>query len=135
MIKPALIGIVLAITIGIVLWSGMIPFEITITIHGLLLAIIGAIYIGFAFNDGRLGITVLEIAVSIVFFALAFLGMLISPYILAAGFLAHGFWDLAHHPKVVTTKVPRWYIPFCAVYDFIHASFFLLLGLISKGTI
>lgn len=40
-----------------------------------------------------------------------------SPALPAAGYLAHGVWDVAHHPRAITTAVAGWYPPFCLVYD------------------
>ena len=42
---------------------------------------------------------------------------------LAAGYFAHGLWDLAHHPHGVQTRVRSWYIPACVVYDWLVAAF------------
>lgn len=33
----------------------------------------------------------------------------------------HGAWDVAHH-RLVDTAMPRWNIPFCAVFDGVFAA-------------
>ncbi len=48
-----------------------------------------------------------------------------SPLLLAAGYAAHGLWDLVHHPRGVTTPVRSWYPPFCVVFDVVLAVFIL----------
>src|SRR5215471_2567676 len=104
-------------------WSHFIPDPLAF--HSVSLAMIAAIYLGFAFSDGRPSIVILELCVGTVFIVLALLGLWLAPIFIAAGLILHGFWDLAHRPSVVTTKLPRWYPPFCAAYDFVLAGVFL----------
>jgi hypothetical protein len=107
-------------------WSPLIPDPLAF--HSVALAIIGAIYMGFAFSDGRLPVMILELSVATVFVVLALLGLWQAPLFLAVGLILHGFWDLAHGPRGITTKLPNWYPPFCAAYDFVFAGVFLLLA-------
>jgi hypothetical protein len=65
----------------------------------------------------------LETAGVLVFGALA-LGALLAggraaQYLLAAAWLGHGAWDVAHH--VADRVVPRWYAEICAVLDVLVA--------------
>ena len=60
--------------------------------------------------------------------AFALLSLIYSPYLIAAGFVAHGLWDLLHHSRGVTTSVPGWYPRFCAMYAFAYAGLFIALG-------
>ena len=92
------------------------------------LALIAAIYLGFALMDGRISIAILEWAVGTVFVVLALLGLWQAPVLLAIGLILHGCWDLAHRPHGITTRLPVWYPPFCAAYDFVFAGVFLLLA-------
>jgi hypothetical protein len=46
-------------------------------------------------------------------------------YLLAAGWLAHAAWDVAHHRA--NRIVPRWYAECCAVVDFLLAAAILAL--------
>jgi hypothetical protein len=59
--------------------------------------------------------------------ALAFTGAALAaaaswPAWVAVGFAAHGLWDWAHHQERVPTRMPRWYVPFYAVYDWVYAA-------------
>jgi hypothetical protein len=83
--------------------------------------IIGAIYVGFAIHDGRRGIIGIEAGVAGLFAIAAYGTLYWSPWIAVAAFVAHGLWDLAHDHNV-TTKMPRWYIPMCAFYDWVFAA-------------
>jgi hypothetical protein len=110
-----------------VLASGIVSAPLSL--HALLLAAIAWIYVGFALLDGRQGNVALEGFVAFAFLALALLSLIYSPYLIAAGFVAHGLWDLIHHSRGVTTSVPTWYPRFCAMYDFAYAGLFVVLGL------
>jgi hypothetical protein len=110
-----------------VLASGIVSAPLSL--HALLLAAIAWVYVGFALLDGRQGNVALEGFVAFAFLALALLSLIYSPYLIAAGFVAHGLWDLIHHSRAVTTSVPTWYPRFCAMYDFAYAGLFVVLGL------
>jgi hypothetical protein len=61
----------------------------------------------------------IEIAGLVIFALLTILGLLVSPWYLAIGILAHGaFWDLWHHERFVTQHyMPNWYTIACFVAD------------------
>ncbi len=107
-------------------WSPFIPDPLAF--HAVALALIAAIYLGFALMDGRISIAILEGTVGTVFVVLALLGLWQAPVLLAIGLILHGCWDLAHRPHGITTRLPVWYPPFCAAYDFVFAGVFLLLA-------
>ncbi len=107
-------------------WSPIIPDPLAF--HAVALALIAAIYLGFALMDGRISIAILEWTVGTVFVVLALLGLWQAPVLLAIGLILHGCWDLAHRPHGITTRLPVWYPPFCAAYDFVFAGVFLLLA-------
>ena len=55
-------------------------------------------------------------------------GLWISPWILIVGLFLHGFWDIAHHNQTFKlVKIPKWYIPFCATYDWTIAAYLIYL--------
>ena len=107
-------------------WSPLIPEPLAF--HSVALGVIGAIYVGFALVDGRIPIMILEITVGTGFVVLGLLGLWMAPAFIAAGLFLHGVWDLAHRPRGIPTKLPGWYPPFCAAYDFVFAGVFLLLA-------
>jgi hypothetical protein len=88
-----------------------------------LLTLIGAIYVGFALaSKGQL--SVLRQVLGCAFFVtLALLGLWISWWFLVVGLALHGVWDWLHHGAHGHGVVPRWYIPFCAFYDWAVAAF------------
>lgn len=50
----------------------------------------------------------------------------VARYVLAAGWLAHAAWDVAHHHA--DRVVPRWYAELCMVCDLIIAGALLTIG-------
>ena len=92
----------------------------------LLLGIIGGAYVGFAARDGRLSANIIELVGALVFAAVGLAGLQLSPLLIAAGYVAHGFWDLFHHRRGPYAETPHWYIPFCVVYDWIVGAFLLV---------
>ncbi|HKF41662.1 MAG TPA: DUF6010 family protein [Thermoanaerobaculia bacterium] len=130
-IPAILVGIAGGALNAWIAWSRWIPDPLAF--HAVSLAMIAAIYLGFAFSDGRISILIIELAVGTVFIVLALLGLWQAPVFIAAGLILHAFWDLAHRPNVVTTKLPGWYPAFCAAYDFVLAGVFLAAGGLARG--
>jgi hypothetical protein len=126
LVRAVVIGIAGGAVTSLIAWSPFIPDPLAF--HAVTLAVIGAIYVGFAFSDGRVPIVILELSVGTAFVVLALLGLWLAPAFVAAGLVLHGFWDLAHRPRGITTKIPGWYPPFCAAYDFVFAGVFVLLA-------
>jgi hypothetical protein len=125
-IRAVIVGIVSGAVTALIGWSSLIPNPVDF--HSVSLAMIGAIYIGFAFADGRLPIVILELTAATVFIVLALLGIWQAPMVLAAGLILHALWDLAHRPRGITTRLPAWYPPFCAAFDFVFAGVFLYMA-------
>ncbi|MGH2953322.1 MAG: DUF6010 family protein [Solirubrobacterales bacterium] len=94
----------------------------------LILAGTVAAYVGFAIAERSARRLTTELVAAVAIGALVPLGLWASPYRLAAGYVAHGAWDLAHHPpRLGTTLVPAWYVSACLVYDWIVAVLVLVL--------
>ena len=89
---------------------------------GILLAAIGAVYLGFAIADGRTSAIAVQAISATVFLNVAFLGVQQeSDLLLGLGFLAHAGWDWIHHDGHGPTRVRTWYPPFCIVADVVIA--------------
>lgn len=120
-------------------WLGLALFVLTLPAHLLLeqagslalaavtLALIGGAYIGFGAADGRQSVFWTELAVALIFGAAAIVGLLWHWAALPLGLALHALWDLAHHDARRLAGVPRWYIPFCVVFDLMAAAFLVLL--------
>ena len=130
--RPELISDRVAVLLAAVLvaismaWLWVTPVAERRTAVGITLAIIAAIYIGFALAERDAGNLLIEVVFAIAIIAVVFVGLEQSRYWLAGGLAAHGVWDLLHHhsrPVLGTREVPRWYPPACLVYDFPLAIF------------
>jgi hypothetical protein len=67
------------------------------TVYALSLALIAAVYIGFAVADGRPTVIAVETAVAAVFVVIAAAGVTVPAWLLVAGLAGHGVKDLWQH--------------------------------------
>ena len=100
------------------------------TVYALSLALIAAVYIGFAVADGRPTVIAVEGAVAAVFVIVGAVGITGPAWLLVAGFAGHGFKDLWQHRRQFVANT-RWWPPFCLVIDFVAAA--ILIVLIAAG--
>jgi len=118
-LSPALIGGVLSI--------GSLPMHLilshlhSVQLAAMLLAVIGAIYVGFALQRGSTPQIVVEIMVASGFMAVALLGLWVNQWAIPIGYVLHGAWDFAHHRHKRLVTIPSWYPSFCAIYDWVFA--------------
>lgn len=49
-----------------------------------------------------------------------------APALLAAGYLAHGLWDIVHGPRGIHTRIPWWYAPLCIGFDTVVGAYLLI---------
>lgn len=89
-------------------------------VYALVLAIVAAVYIGFAVADGRARVLALEGTVAVLFVALAIAALTGSPWLVVVGFAGHGLKDLWQH-RTRFVRNARWWPPFCATVDFVAA--------------
>ena len=91
------------------------------TVHALIIALIAAVYIGFAVADGRPRVIAAEAAVASAFVVLAAIAVTTSAWLLVVAYAAHGLkdcWQERHHFVAGT----RWWPPFCLAVDWTVAS-------------
>jgi hypothetical protein len=95
------------------------------TFHALSIALIAAIYIGFAVADGRPNVIAVECVVALLFVVLAAAGVTGSAWLLVIGYAGHGLKDAwQEHRQFVSTT--RWWPPFCATVDFLVAAILII---------
>lgn len=107
----------------------LVPHEVSVGLAAIMMGMIAGVYLGFALMDGRDKIIGLEMLVIFGFIGAAMAGLLINPLIMAATYFAHGLWDMAHHNRV-STRMPRFYIPACMIFDWIAAVGLALIWLL-----
>jgi hypothetical protein len=100
------------------------------TVYALSIALIAAVYIGFAVADGRPTVIAVEAAVAAVFVIVAAAGVTGPAWLLVAGLAGHGFKDLWQHRTHFVANT-RWWPPFCLVVDWVVAA--ILVVLIAAG--
>jgi hypothetical protein len=101
------------------------------TVYSLELALIAAIYIGFAVADGRPRVVAVECAVAGAFVLLAATAVTATAWLLVLGYTGHGLKD-AWQERTHYVANTRWWPPFCAAVDWILA--IILIVAITAGT-
>jgi hypothetical protein len=96
------------------------------TVYALSLALIAAVYIGFAVADGRPTVIAVETSVAAAFVVVAAAGVTGPAWLLVVGFTAHGFKDLWQHRSHYVANT-RWWPPFCLVIDWVAAAILVVL--------
>jgi hypothetical protein len=90
-------------------------------VHAAMIALIVAVYVGFAVSDGRPNVIATEILVVTAFFIAAAVSIEVTPWSLVAIYLAHGAKDLWQH-RYQFVRGTRWWPPFCCAVDVSVAS-------------
>ncbi len=92
----------------------------TAVVYALGLAVIAAVYIGFAVADGRRTVLAVETTVAGVFIVIAAAAITGTPWLLVVGLAGHGLKDLWQHRSHFVANT-RWWPPFCLVVDWVVA--------------
>jgi hypothetical protein len=96
------------------------------TVYGLSLALIAAVYIGFAVADGRPRVIAVEAGVAAAFVVVGAAGVTGPAWLLVLGFTGHGLKDLWQHRRQYVANT-RWWPPFCLVIDWVAAAILVVL--------
>jgi len=91
------------------------------TVYALELALIAAVYIGFAVADGRLRVIAVECAVAGLFVLLAATAVTGTAWLLVLGYAGHGLKDAWQERRQYVINT-RWWPPFCAAVDWLVAA-------------
>jgi hypothetical protein len=91
------------------------------TVHALMIALIAAVYVGFAVADGRTNVIATEVVVVVAFFIAATIAVTVTPWLLVAIYFGHGVKDLWQH-RTQYVHGTRWWPPFCFAVDMTVAS-------------
>jgi hypothetical protein len=85
--------------------------------YATILIVVAHYYALFAAEAGSTSALIAESAPMIVFVALAVAGFKFRPWLIPAGLVAHGVFDLVHGYLVTNPGVPTWWPAFCGTYD------------------
>lgn len=89
-----------------------------------LLMVIASYYVLFAVMGGGNDVLLLEVAVSMAFFAVAIVGFKFNLWLVVGALAAHGAFDFTHHVFFQNPGVPPWWPGFCLAFDVTAAAFF-----------
>ena len=89
-------------------------------VFALELAVIAAVYIGFAVADGRVRVIAVESTVAMAFVILAAAAITGSGWLLVVGYAGHGLKDAWQQRRRFVSGT-RWWPPFCAAVDAVVA--------------
>ena len=95
------------------------------TVYALELALIAAVYIGFAVADGRPRVIAVESAVARVFVVLAATTVTATAWLLVLGYAGHGLKDAWQQRRQYVANT-RWWPPFCAAVDWLLAAILVI---------
>jgi hypothetical protein len=96
------------------------------TVYALSLALIAAVYIGFAVADGRPRVIAVEAGIAAAFVVVAAAGVTGPAWLLVLGFTGHGVKDLWQHRRQFVANT-SWWPPFCLVVDWVAAAILVVL--------
>jgi len=91
------------------------------TVYAISLALIAAVYIGFAVADGRRKVVAAEVSVATVFVLVAAVAVTGSLWVAVAGLVGHGAKELWQHRTGFVNNA-RWWPPFCLTGDWVAAA-------------
>jgi len=104
------------------------------TVYAMSIAFIATVYIGFAVADARRNVLIVETIVACLFIVVAAFGVTGSPWLLVAGFFAHGCKDVWQH-RTGFVRGTRWWPPFCAAVDWVAAAILAVAILTGLATL
>jgi hypothetical protein len=116
------------ISAGIVL---VLPVSVQIPVVGVALGVAGGVYVGFGLTGADPDHRRIQWIAAISFLAIGAIGISVSAWLLAVGWLLHAVYDAWHHGGRRGGWVPRDYPLLCLSYDVVLAAVaaYLALGL------
>lgn len=119
------IGIVLAIAVG--LFATLVGFDRERAFYSAVLLVVASYYALFAVLGGSTHAVMVECGAMTVFIALAAIGFRTTMWLVVAGLLGHGLFDLVHDLLIANPGVPRSWPSFCSAYDVVAAAYLAVL--------
>lgn len=109
------IGMILGIGIGI--FSTIVGLDRDRALYPAMLVVIASYYSLFAVQGGSNNAILIETAVGAVFVIIAAVGFRTSLWLVAAGIVGHGIFDLFHQLFIDNAGLPSWWPMFCMSID------------------
>ena len=124
-VRPAMSGLLLVTPT--LAFAVLLPDALALEWLAVVLAVVAAIYVGFALRDARPKPLMIELVFAGITLSLVLAGLWWHPWMLALGYFLHGVWDLLHtgRRRVIDTQLPWWYALFCIAFDWPVAAFMM----------
>ena len=116
---PLLVGAIVAV--AVVLFARATGFDRSPAFYPTVLIVTASYYPLFAVIYGAGAELAQESAVMALFIALAVIGFRTSLWVVAAGFIAHGLFDVVRHSLLEGQGVPHAWPAFCLAFDVVAA--------------
>lgn len=128
---PIIIGVVLAIAVGLL--ATLVGLDLERAFYSTVLLVVASYYALFAVLGGSMHALLAECGVMVVFVVLAAIGFRTTMWLVVAGLLMHGLFDLVHGFLIANAGVPRNWPAFCAAYDIVAAAYLAVLVIRSRS--
>ena len=116
-----IIGVGLAVAVG--LFATLVGFDRERSFYAAVLLVVASLYSLFAVLGGSTHALLAESAVMAAFIALAAIGFRTSMWLVVAGLMGHGLFDLVHGLLIANPGVPGYWPAFCSAYDVAAAAY------------
>jgi hypothetical protein len=110
-----LVGVLLAL--AILIFTSAVGFDRDRSFHPVVLLIIASYYDLFAVMGGSTRALLSELLVTVAFVAVSTVGFRRNLWLVVAGMVSHGLFDLVHGALIEDPGVPHWWPMFCLTFD------------------
>ena len=123
-----ILALIIGLSLGFVsiLFSRLLKQLDETIFYGLLLAVIGALYVGYTWTDTTSFI--INCIQCFFFGTLAYLGIKKNAYLLAAGFVLHGIFDIIYGLFPLPDLRPPHYDVFCISVDWVIGVYLFIIA-------
>ena len=123
-----ILALIIGLSLGFIsiLFSRLLKQLDETIFYGLLLAVIGALYVGYTWTDTTSFI--INCIQCFFFGTLAYLGIKRNAYLLAAGFVLHGIFDIIYSLFPVPDLRPPHYDVFCISVDWVIGVYLFIVA-------
>lgn len=119
------VGIVLGIGLGI--FSTVVGLDRDRALYPAALIVIASYYVLFAVVGGTNTAIVNETIAAAIFVAVAAVGFRTNLWLVAAGIIGHGVFDIFHHLIIENPGLPPWWPMFCMSIDIVLGVYMALI--------
>lgn len=119
------VGIVLGIAIGI--FSTLVGLDRDRPLYPTALIVIASYYGLFAVVGGSNAAIVNESIAAVIFIAIAAVGFRTNLWLVAAGIIGHGIFDIFHHLLIDNPGLPSWWPMFCMSIDIVIGAYLAVM--------